>query len=454
MSWSLASRVLEPILLAAVLAAAVSCSGERQPSGPPVILITVDTLRADHLGVYGYERPTSPRLDGWAEEAAVFEQAVATSPWTLASFGSLFTGLLPERHGAGYRFGKQKFSRLDAELSTLAEAFGRAGYLTGAVVTNIYLTPKFGLAKGFETFVNLAGGDGESPAAAEVAVDQALVFIRRHQEEPFFLFLHLVDPHLPYDAPPPVRGRFTADSASRLELPFDQRRRVRGGGLRLEEEDRAFITAAYDEEIAFADLHLGRLFDALAELELLESSLLVFTSDHGEELFDHGGFEHGHTLYQELLRIPLIVRGPGVRPGRHREPVSLVDIPARIIEAAGLRDLVQGEGRSFWGLLTVAQSLPSAQLAAQWNVSGPERQALIDWPHKLLLNLESGGSRLFDLTEDPGEQRPLGPSGADTARRLERDLRRLLPRRVPSEERAPELDREEIERLRALGYVD
>jgi arylsulfatase A-like enzyme len=455
MSWSWAKRWVAPTLLATALFAMGGCSRERQ-QGPdlPVILVTVDTLRADHLGVYGYPRPTSPELDRWAEQAAVFEQAIATSPWTLASFGSLFTGFLPERHGAGYRFGKRRFSRLDGEVTTLAETLDRAGYVTGAVVTNIYLTPKFGMARGFETFVNLAGGKEAPPGTADMAVDRALVFVHQHQDEPFFLFLHLIEPHLPYDAPAPVRGRFTADSASHLQLPFDQRRGVRSGGLKLEEADRAFVAAAYDEEIAFADLHLGRLFDGLVDLGLLDSSLVVFTSDHGEELFDHGGFEHGHTLYQELLRIPLMVRGPDVQAGRYREPVSLVDIQPTILEAIGLAAAAEAEGRSFQGLITGQQDLPSAQLAAQWNVSGPQRQTLIEWPHKLVLNLGTGESLLFDLARDPREQSPLGASEAETARRLKRDLRSKLSRREPPAESAAVLNQEEIERLRALGYVD
>jgi arylsulfatase A-like enzyme len=161
----------------------------------------------------------------------------------------------------------------------------------------------------------------------------------------------------------------------------------------------------------------------LVDLGLLDSSLVVFTSDHGEELFDHGGFEHGHTLYQELLRIPLMVRGPDVQAGRYQEPVSLVDIQPTILEAIGLAAAAEAEGRSFWGLITGQQDLPSAQLAAQWNVSGPQRQTLIEWPHKLVLNLDTGESLLFDLERDPRERSPLGASEAETARRLERALR-------------------------------
>ncbi|MEE8278834.1 MAG: sulfatase [Thermoanaerobaculia bacterium] len=432
---------------------AAACRDARESL--PMVLVVVDTLRADHLGLYGYRRPTSPELDRWAQKGAVFENAYATSPWTLASFGSLYTGRLPERHRAGFKFGRRRFSSLDPAVPTLAELFAAEGHTTASIITNVYLGPTFGLDRGFETFVDLAGDATEPPQTADVVVDRALAWLaERRPDEPFLLSIHLLDPHLPYGAPPPERGRFTRGYAGALQLPFDRLGQVRSGKLRLTEADREFLAGAYDEEIAFVDRQLGRLFVGLDEAGLFERGLVFFTSDHGEEFLEHGGFEHGHAMFQEVLRIPMIVWGAGIDAGRLASPVSLIDILPTLAEAAGFHVPAGVEGTSLWGALARGEDLPPGRwVAAQWTLQGPQRQALVAWPLKAVLNLRTGRARLFHLVDDPAERRDLAATDRDRLQELLRDLRRILPDRRPSEGAVATLDERTEAQLRALGYL-
>ncbi len=420
-----------------------------------MVLVVVDTLRADHLGVYGYGRPTSPELDRWAQKGRVFDHAYATSPWTLASVGSLYTGRLPERHGAGFKFRRRSFSSLDPAVPTLAEMFGAQGYSTAAIITNVYLGRTFGLDRGFATVIDLAGDESAPPATADAVIDRALDWLaKRSSGEPFLLYLHLLDPHLPYGAPPPDRGRFTRGYSGPLELPFDRLRQVRSGALRLTEADRDFIVGAYDEEIAFVDRQLGRLFVGLEAAGLLESGLILLTSDHGEEFLEHGGFEHGHAMFQEVLKIPLIVWGEGIESGRAEMPVSLVDVLPTLSEAADLSRPRDVDGASLWGALSRGEELrPARPIAAQWTIQGPQQQALVAWPFKAVVNLRSGRAHLYDLAADPSEGRDLADADQLRMRELVAELRRALADRRPAEDTAATLDDRTERQVRALGYL-
>jgi arylsulfatase A-like enzyme len=441
---------------------ASSCA---RPPAPPeaVVLVVVDTLRADYLGAYGHEHATSEHLDGWLASARVFERAFATSPWTLPSFGSLFTGQLPSRHGAGELRQREKprsFAPLEPDAITIAETLAEAGWRTAAIVNNPFLTRSFAIARGFELY-DAAPTSSASYRRAEEVVDEALTWIDDHAQQRFFLLVHFFDPHLNYEAPEPFRGRFTAEQDSKLSLPVSGLHEIRSGGMDLEPGDQSFIAAAYQEEIAYTDRALGRLFSELEAREIFARGLVVLASDHGEELFEHGGFEHGHAMWNEVLRVPLAFWGRGIRPGREAKPVSLVDVPVTILEAVGLEPPVELAGHSLWPHLYAGAELPARTLIAEGTLYGPDLKAIVRWPHKLFMEtLDPSKVHLFDLEADPEERENLAASEPALVDRLmtelmatvqEAALQRGASRKL---RREAEVSEETRQQLRSLGYLD
>lgn len=417
-----------------------------------VVLIVVDTLRADHLGTYGYARPTSPNLDRWSARGTVFETAQAPSPWTLTTFGSLYTGRLPSAHHAGtyaLEEGERKFWSLNVELPTLAERLGEQGVVTGAVINNSYLSPRFGIARGFRTYDTEAGESTRFRRADEV-VERALAWLDNQGDARTFLTIHLFDPHLSYDAPPPFRGRFTGDATGPRRVDIEEIRRLAREGGEVAEE---FLPAAYDEEIAFVDAQLGRLFEAFTQRGLFDRALVLFTADHGEELFDHGGFEHGHTMYQELLRVPLIAWGAGVERRRIDTPVTLLDVYPTVLEALGVGVPEGLRGVSLVPVLTGRAAPPHRTLFAERTLYGEELRAAVDWPWKLIERPSDGKLWLYDLETDGSELRDLAARHPRITERLRRRLREVAREATPPAE-GVELDSATREQLRALGYLD
>ncbi len=428
-----------------------SCQGSPAPDG--IILIAVDTLRADRLGLYGHDRPISPVLDAWAEEAVIFEHAQATSPWTLPTFASIFTGRLPSGHGAGggQKRAVHRRAPLAAGVTTVAERLREAGFATGGFVTNPFLKERFGLSKGFETW------DYEHHRPAVPSVARALGWLDDHREEPFFLFLHLIEPHLPYRPPESVAGRFTGPGPHPWEYPIlgTIRRSARHDGLT--DDHERWISALYDEEVAAVDAALDTLFRHLRETGLDETTLVVFTSDHGEELFDHGGFEHGHTLYQELLHVPLALRGPGIAPRRVEEPVSVADLAPTLLDAVGLEPSPDVAGLSLWPHVVRDRPPPRRPLVSEQTLYGSPRWAVVEWPWKLERIARGRRQRLFHLERDPLERTDRADERPEVARRLSASLDEILARsRAAPRDEAVEtpLDSETLEDLRTLGYVE
>ena len=453
--------------LTVVLFASWGCA--RQTAPRSVVLIAVDTLRADHLGVYGYDRPTSPRLDARARNGVVFEHVVSTSSWTLPAFASLYTGQFPGRHGAGTanrpraalglpedrskaedgsqrRARAERFTPLAPSSSTLGEILSENGYSTAAIMSNPFLDKAFGVAQGFQNY------DYARKRRANAIVDRALNWLEGRTEESFFLVVHFMDPHLPYDAPSPFRGRFTDGTDSRLGYPVRSVHRLRRQIPNFSPEDRAFIEAAYDEEIAYLDEQLGRLFDGLEELGLWQTSLVLFTSDHGEEFFEHGGFEHGHSLHEEVVRVPLIVWGPDVDAGRVNAPASIADIAPTILEATGSTHNAQHDGASLLGSLQGSSRLPGRGLVTEgtiWNKAG--LRSVLLWPYKIIFRRNSP-PELFDLEADPAELNNLMDSQDSSVATVVAEAEELLSAPVRQVD-AVVVDPRLQDELRALGYV-
>lgn len=445
------------LLVTLGLTAACRSEPRLRPQPAPVrdvVVVVVDTLRADHLGALGYWRPTSPEIDRWARRGVVFEQALSPAPWTLPAMASLLTGRWPSVHGAGSRARDADWAqtrRLGERLPTLAGELGRAGFRTGAVVNNVFMAPGLGLARGFHRYDYRLAGVARGRLAAEV-VDAGLGWLDAQPPDArLFLLLHLFDPHLPYDAPPPHAGRFTAEVAGtplRPARPQDVRRRL----AQLSEGEKAFLVGAYDEEIASTDAQVGRFLAGLESRRRLQRGLVVLTADHGEELFDHGSFEHGHSTHQEVLHVPLVAWAPGLRPRREARPVSLVDLMPTALEAAGLVAPVS-DGLSLWPWLVREASSAPRLLAAEATLLRPERRALLSWPLKLVTNEESGRRELYDLERDPAERHDLAAVRPQETERLAGVLGRLLAA-PPAPAGTGALSPEELEELRSLGYVE
>ncbi|MHC5209188.1 MAG: sulfatase [Planctomycetota bacterium] len=404
-----------PRLVRAGVAAAallVSCGASEQP-GPNVLLISIDTLRADHLGCYGYERPTSPRLDELARAGVVYGQVVSPSNWTLPSHASLLTGRMPARHAL-----LDDGVRLDAGVPTLAEGMRAAGYHTLGVVAHVYVSRAFGLERGFDVFDDgLIAGGTTNPVAAQV-VDRVLAHVDEAPPGPLFLFVHLFDPHWSYTPPAPWDTAFTdPDYAGPMDGSYARMIGVEDPGAPIHRADLDQLVALYDGEIASTDAQIGRLLDGLVERGLLEDAVVVVTGDHGEEFKDHGALGHGKTLFEEQLRVPLILAGhPGLPPGTRREdPVSTVDIAPTLLALAGAERRADLFGRDL-----ADRPAGSRLLVSETQRFGYTMRAGRLGPHKLIRNLTTGREAYFDLAGDPGEGTELAvdPTGGTLASAL------------------------------------
>jgi len=438
------------------LVAFCGCAAE-----PPrnVVLLVVDTVRADHLGLYGHERPTSPRLDEWSARGVVFEQALATSPWTVPSFASIYTGHLPSRHGAA-RVAQDReapgvsIGRLDDGVRTLAEVLFERGFDTAAIVNNPFLHARGGLARGFSSYDHQPGNNWKM-RRADAVVNRTLAWIDRPRDEPFLIVAHLFDPHLDYDPPEPFRGRFSEGYSGGLRYPVSDLRRIRASRVAHRPEDRRFIAGAYDEELLFIDAQIGRLLDGLEERGLLDDTLVILVSDHGEEFFDHGSFEHGHSVYQELLRVPLVIWAPGARVGRIATPVSIADVLPTVLAATGADAAPGLHGRSLWNAVLGGEAPTERIFVAENTLRGGEQKALVRWPHKLVLDVATGGTQLFDLVNDPRETRDLSAETPGVRDELLAELHATLEAAQSGHTAQPaDFPPDTIEQLRELGYMD
>ena len=446
----------------------VSLCGAGCRSAPPssVVLVVIDTLRPDHLGVYGYGRPTSPNLDRMAADAAVFERAVSNSTWTLPAFGSLYTGHLPSRHGAGVMIrdprlqeaagevieehGERAFTPLDPKLPTLAQVLRGAGYETAAIVNNAFLDPRFGLSRGFTTYDYRKW---RPERGAPRAVELALEWLDDHRQRPVFLVVHFMDVHMPYDPHESIRRRFGADAS---QIPDARNiRALRGRIARGNQLARSIYTSAYDEEVAFVDEQLGALLAGIREHGLWDESLMIVTSDHGEAFFEHGRWEHGSSVFDEVTRIPFLVRGPGVRAGRSTVPISLLDVTPTVMDAVGVAVDEEFEGVLLWPMLTGGAAPADRELLIEGTLYGAEQKAIIQWPYKVVYQTGPPAALLFDLEADPGEMVDLSMLQPERLDDMMSRLREALVTAVQerSTTQGVTLDPVLMETLRTLGYL-
>jgi len=385
-------------------------TGAAAPNARSILLITVDTLRADRLGCYGDTRARTPRMDALATSGTVFERAFTPVPITLPAHASLFTGLIPPAHGVR---GNGAFA-LGAGVTTLAEALAADGRSTAAFVGGFPLARRFGLDRGFAHYDDQMGKAGgvhyEFPERrADAVVDAAVAWLAA-QPGDVFIWVHLFDPHAPYDPPPSVAG-----------------------------DD------PYRGEIAAVDMAVGRLLDAWDTRP--GPAVVALTADHGEAFGEHGEESHSLFVYDVTLRVPLVLKGSGVSTGRRTTPVSIVDIGATLLSLAGAPARLPGA--NLFGSATAPPTLYAETLAPRFDFGWSDLRAIRRGRHKLI---RAPRPELYDIEADPGETRDLAGAQPDLVAELSRTLDTVLSAAGEAQARRA-VEPETAERLRSLGYV-
>lgn len=434
-------------------------TAESLDSGVNILVYLVDTLRADHMGCYGYNRPTTPRIDEFAEQAVLFKNAQAQSPWTRASVGSVFSGLWPETHGA-----QDREHILTEKTTTLAEILHDHGYTTFGFTGNGNSHAPWGFAQGFEDLRYLKGRKASRPIARSEEIQAvALEWIdQRDTSRPFFLWIHTIDPHAPYQAPEPFRSRFAPTVTDRDAGSIEHLADLDRNHNTVTQADIDTMIDLYDAEVAANDASFGELLDELRARGLFDSTLIVFLSDHGEEFFEHGGWAHGKTLYAEMLDVPLIIKPPFHTEGRRLPDLAQhIDLLPTIVDYAGapVPDVVQG--RSLRGRMSTGLTGRSPAVAiAQMRLDGRVGSSMIDrWWKVVVRNYDGVDAfpRLHDRKADVSEQKNFSGNEPFRAQRMAAEMRRfeLTGARLHDRE---ELDLDAnpdlVEQLKALGYIE
>lgn len=427
-----------------------------------MLVIAIDTLRADRLGCLGNTRGLTPRIDALAARGTLYEHAFAHAPWTLPSFATIFTSLLPEEHGAGGTF--RDLRVLDDRHETIAERFRAAGWRTHSIANVEFLGKGFGLTQGFEDVDEVHYDDNEQLRDAATTTDAALAWTRAHASERSFLFVHYFDPHARYAPPKEWRERF-ADPRDRTSSAFEfgdrqQVVRWRMGAIQLTPDDFARAEKLYDGEVAYVDHEIGRLLDGLAAAGLDETTAVVLVADHGEEFLDHGDWEHGHSLYDELLHVPMIVSFPPRVPVRRvKSAVGTIDLAPTLCALCGVEPAKAFRGHDLLGG-PPDRDPPPEPLVAFGNFWDAPRESLRAGDWKLIASPPAKGSseerfELFDWAHDPREKEERCASERVRCDAMRRDLelvRALLAARASRGAKAV-LTPEQRKRLADLGYA-
>jgi arylsulfatase A-like enzyme len=467
---------------------------DNNTSGRNVIVILVDCLRADHLGCYGYRKATSPTIDRLADTGVIFENCIAPSSWTIPSVVSLFTGVYPQQHGMN-SFGPL----LPDSLTTLQEGMQQGGMTTAAFITNDYLKHRIGYGRGFSCYYdhyleqafidyiasrlfffnavlhfknNLFYPRSVDPGgarwwsigfppfnhekrSAERVTDDLIQWLTVYHAQPFYTYVHYMDVHSPYDT---------------IWYPlFDP-------GQYDAQDEKGRLINTYDARIAYVDRQVRRIWETLDKLGIADDTLLIVTADHGEELYDHGGTGHCTTLYEELIRVPLIVLHPSGEGRRIQTQVQLIDLPPTILDFLGLPVPAHMRGKSLDAVLTDAGQLPQPAPALSYTTRGRKSLKTEEgrrlWEQKVwdqgivqeslragndwkIIRGDDGNTELYNLKEDGGENKNLKELEREKATVLQKKLEEELsglPSFIPKEEKL-ELSPDARNKLKALGYL-
>jgi arylsulfatase A-like enzyme len=440
-----------------VLAMGFALACAEPPPRPSLILISIDTLRADRLGSYGYERDTSPSLDALAARGVRFEAVVAESSWTLPSHMTLFTGLPPSVHGV-----TSDERRLSAEIPMLSEVLREDGYRTFAFTGGLYVAPNFGFGRGFESYASALrhySTGAERPIPLDMALDGTLKRIAElGPAEPFFAFVHTFDVHCPYDPPEAYTAKFDSRPESDHVETADRCGDPDFNEMDLTPGQARFLSDRYDAGIRHADDLLGAFFEKLGQAGVLERTFVAVVSDHGEEFLEHGRIGHQASLFIECLRIPWIVAGPGLAPAVVREPVGLADVMPTLLALLGV-PAPETEGASMLAVMRGERPEDPDRIRFSELGVGPEVSSAIRGDLHVLADRSTGSLRVFDWRRDRTEQNDLAGSDPARDRGLAQELKRHWSDLESSPFRRPPgiaegISDEQRAQLRALGYVD
>jgi arylsulfatase A-like enzyme len=418
---SLPRDTLRLALFAALsVLACTTATCSRPPARPSVLILVADSLAARSVSAYGCERATTPHFDRFAAQGVRFERAYAQSAWTLPSVASLLTSRAEHDHGV-----VDLDRRLGHDVPTMAEAFRAAGYRTCALVQTPVLGSRTGLGRGFDEYRVLD--------LDRVGFDAALVRARElwtgAGTQPLFCYVHVTPPHMPYQPPPPFRGRFVAeDPKQRVDGSIASARAIHRSGLAPQHPDVQRLKAQYEEHVAYADARLGALLDELGNSERAARAIVVWTSDHGEAFMEHGAQGHNATVFEEMVRVPLAIqsRGAALAPRVEPAPASLLDVWPTLSELCDVARPPSAGGSSLVAALRGTSRAPDErvlELASRAYARKPELQqlAVVRGRWKLFHDAASGGTSLYDLELDPGEL-------ADAAGQHPEVVRALAPR--------------------------
>ena len=441
-------------------------------------MIVIDTLRADHLGCYGYPKQTTPNIDKLARDGVVFERCYSTSSWTLPACASLLTGLYAEVHGV-----EQWQSVLGDHLPFLPDILGREGYYTAGVSSNPFLTSKQGFGRGFDVFDDttvmaaaewsfpLVGGKYKAAVLASTGATttrRAIELLNdRPNDKPFFLLAHYMDCHADYLPPSPFDRKFDPDYTGQITGHVQSRRFKTD----LDKRDIEHIISLYDGEIAYVDAQIGRLIDHLAALDLIQNTCILLTADHGEELLEHGNWGHGHTLYEECVRVPLLIHWPKQVPakGRIAVPASIVDILPTVLALVGIARPAACLGADLGSLMKGKSRQPDRPIIMETSLGG-RLWAMISGSQKLILPVPQISETqpafatdrvlVFDLADNPKEDAKKTITDARQREALRArycavvaDLAKTTQTLSGRAKNSLESDDEHLGRLRSLGYL-
>lgn len=428
------------------------CTGKLTDAGPAkpnILVILIDTLRADHLGFNGYERDTSPNLDAFARENLNFKYAYSSSAWTPPAVASLFSGVYASVHGHmplksdDAERAKGKFSKLDESFSTLAELLRDAGYDTGCISANPMVSEKYGLEQGFNHFYS------PGRESAQLVNQRSLKFLKdlRAKEKPFFLYMHYMDPHFPYTPIPPYDTMFNGSLKSREYRPREEK----------------FI-GRYDGEIRYVDDKIGEMFAWLKENKLYDDLVILIVSDHGEQFMERGHLGHADRLHTEEVHVPLMLKAAG-KKGESTVPVSLVDVLPTLLDVAKVPvDSASIHGRSLISELAERKEEGVLiEVVRHYNqkafITADGKKALLEYEmEKGLVNPDPTTTikeHLYDIYKDNFEIAPLKDAKllSEMKEGLKRYYIEILKLRERYKNSEIDMDAETFERLKTLGYI-
>lgn len=433
-------------------------------SKPSVLLIVADALRADHLGCYGYDRATSPQIDEFAANALIFEQAMSNSPWTKPSMGSLFTSKYPHEHWAFHWT-----DNLSDKSLTLAEVFKNWNYATYAFQTNPAITEKHNFRQGFQYYKEIV------LEKADIVTSNFNAWIQKHRKKPFFAYLHFMDTHVPYNAPQEFSQIFGLKDNTVFTPGGFQTIDVRVlSEIGLSEHDKQNILSLYDGAIKYFDYNFGKIIDNLRKLGILNNTIIILTADHGEEFWEHGGFAHGHTLYNEVLQVPLIIDYSSHLPSKRIESyVQLLDLFPTILDIAGIQNDFEFRGNDLIPSVLSNKDI-NREIFFEGILYGAEKKGILKDGWKLIDNTGlkyddtfdpigdimkyrypeyKKGFEPYNTNLDPQEKRNLEKNYPLIASRLKGYLKRFNITSIQfKSQRKTELEKK-LKDFKSLGYI-